>query len=121
MRWVRLRWFGGDREDDPLRDIRYPIAAVSTFLDMANAGAIPGIPGPPVPGGYELIWNQNNDELTSNAAIVERHMHLIDLGIQNNDELLLVFLVEGPDPSFSAGCPNLERTRLSGPLLTHLV
>ena len=54
---------------------------------MANEGAIPGIPRPLVSGDYELIWN---------AAIVERHMHLSDLGIQNNDELILVFRPQSP-------------------------
>ena len=104
-RWVHLRWLGGDREEGTFHgDFRYPIDGVSTFLDMANEGTIPGIPRAPVSGDYELIWI---------AAIVERHMHLIDLGKQNNNELILVFLRAGPDPSFSAGCPNSARPRLS--------
>ena len=100
-------------------DGRYPIDGVSTIFDMSGEFDMPGIPRAQN-GNYELIWN---------GTVVERHVRLIDLGIQNNDELILVFVAdlpehlrsggafrrgdEGPDPSFSAGCPNSERPRLS--------
>ena len=88
VRWVHLRWLGGDREEGTFHgDIRYPIDGVSNFLDMANEGDIPGIPRAQN-GNYELIWN---------GEVVERHIRLIDLGIQNNDELILVFRPQFPE------------------------
>ena len=89
-RWVHLRWLGGDRVEGPLHgDIRYPIDGVSNFLDMANEGDIPGIPRAQN-GNYELIWN---------GEVVEGHIRLIDLGIQNYDELILVLRPPTPRTS----------------------
>ena len=95
IRWVRLRWLSGDIVEAPLFGHRYPIDSVTNFLDMADEGDLPGIPRATVRGcgqngNYELIWN---------GEIVEEHIRLIDLGIQNDDELILVFRPQSPRAS----------------------
>ena len=84
LRWVRLRWLSGDIVEAPLFGHRHPIDSVIHFFLMADEGDIPGIPSATVRGcgsigHYELIWN---------GEVVEEHIRLVDLGIQDDDELM---------------------------------
>ena len=79
----------------PLFGHRYPIDSVSNFLDMADEGDIPGIPSATINrwgqiADYKLIWN---------GEIVEDHLFLKDLGIQDDDELILVLRPPTPRAS----------------------
>ena len=95
LRWVRLRWLSGDIVEAPLFGHRHPIDSVALFLLMANQGDIPGIPSAPI-----IRWGQIADyELIWNGEIVEDHLYLIELGIQDDDELILVLRPPTPRAS----------------------
>ena len=95
LRWVRLRWLSGDIVEAPLFGHRHTIDSVIKFLLMADEGGIPGIPR-----AMLNRWGQNDHyELIWNGEVVDEKIFLVDLGIQDDDELILVLRPPTPRAS----------------------